>query len=264
MTIPRVDLALFAVVLLLGILFGAVQVSSMPGVPSHGRYHPSDMDDLQAQLLGHTVLPKPYAAASDHPAWITICGFYQTASSATGLRGMTLWNIATPVLLGVNLCLFLGLARQLRFTRSQAIGLTAVFLATGATITWSVVLETHVLAPTGLLLAALILTNRRFTSRLWGRPTPESLAVYGLAIAVSASITITNIMLPLLAVLPMNVFRHPNPSRLASRMASRLPTVTTAFLVGIGSPCLRAPHRLVPDSGSGHATVSRSAGERCR
>ena len=67
MTIPRVDLALFAVVLLLGIIFGAVQVSSMPGVPSHGRYHPSDMDDLQAQLLGHAVLPKPYAAASDHP-----------------------------------------------------------------------------------------------------------------------------------------------------------------------------------------------------
>ena len=234
MTIPRVDLALFAIVLLLGIIFGAVQVSSMPGVPSHGRYHPSDMDDLQAQLLGHTVLPKPYAAASDHPAWITICGFYQTASSATGLRGMTLWNIATPVLLGVNLCLFLGLARQLRFTRSQAIGLTAVFLATGATITWSVVLETHVLAPTGLLLAALILSNRRFTSRLWGRPTPESLAVFGLAIAVSASITITNIMLALLAALPMNVFRHPNPPRLVSRMTSRLPTVTTAFLVGIG------------------------------
>ena len=234
MTIPRADLTLFAVVLLGGIIFGAVQVSSMPGVPSHGRYHPSDMDDLQDQLLGHAVLPKPYAAASDHPAWITICGLYQKTSIATGLRGMQLWNIATPVLLGVNLCLFFGLARQLRFTRSQAIGLTAVFLATGATITWSVVLETHVLAPTGLLLAALILTNRLFTSRLWGRPTPTSLVVYGIAIALSASITITNLMLALLAALPLNVFRHPNPARLVRRMTKRMPTVTTAFLAGIG------------------------------
>ena len=234
MNIPRVDLALFAVVLLSGILFGAAQVATMPGVPSHGRYHPSDMDDLQEQLLGKDVMPKPYAAASDHPAWITICGVYQKASSATGLRGMQLWNLVTPVLLGVNLCLFLGIARHLRFTRGQAIGLTAVFLATGATITWSVVLETHVLAPTGLLLAALILTSRRFTSRLWSRPTPGAVALYGVAIALAASITITNLMLAILAVLPVNVVRHPNPARIANRTMKRLPTLMTAFLVGIG------------------------------
>ena len=103
----RVDLILFPLVLLVGILFGSVQVASMPGVPSHGRYHPSDMDDLQEQLLGHAVLPKPYAAASDHPAWITICGMYQRVSAASGLQGMRLWNILTPMMLGVNLCLFL-------------------------------------------------------------------------------------------------------------------------------------------------------------
>ena len=74
MSVQRVDLILFPLVLLIGILFGSVQVASMPGVPSHGRYHASDMDDLQQQLLGHTVMPKPYAAASDHPAWLMICG----------------------------------------------------------------------------------------------------------------------------------------------------------------------------------------------
>ena len=175
------------------------------------------MDDLQSQLLGHAVLPKPYAAAFDHPAWITICGFYQTASSATGLRGMTLWNIATPVLLGVNLCLFLGLARQLRFTRSQSIGLTAAFLATRASITRSVVLETHVLAPTGLLLAALILTNRRFTSRPWGRPT---LNPGGLWSHRRFRIDHHHQHHACTWRRPVNVFRHSNPSRLASRMTS--------------------------------------------
>ena len=234
MSVQRVDLILFPMVLLIGILFGSVQVASMPGVPSHGRYHPSDMDDLQEQLLGHTVLPKPYAAASDHPAWLMICGLYQTASSATGLRGMQLWNIVTPVILGLNLCLFLGLLRQLRFDRMQALGLTAVFLATGATVTWSVVLETHVLAPTSLLLAALILTNRSITSRLWGRPTPGAIAIYGVAIAIAGSITITNMMLALLAVWPLNVFRHPRPGRLVKKTTRRLPTLVTAFLVGIG------------------------------
>jgi hypothetical protein len=234
MRIQRVDLIIIPVVLLIGILFGSMQVASMPGVPSHGRYHPSDMDDLQQQLLGHTVLPKPYAAASDHPAWLMICGLYQNASNATGLRGMQLWNIVTPILTGLNLCLFLGVARQLRFTRFQALALTAVFLGTGATMTWSVVLETHVLAPTSLLLAALILTNRRFTSRLWSRPTPTVLATYGVAIAIAASITITNIMLAMLAVIPLNVLRHPNPARLVAGTLRRSPTLVTAFLVGIG------------------------------
>ena len=234
MSVQRVDLILFPVVLLIGILFGSMQVASMPGVPSHGRYHPSDMDDLQEQLLGHSVLPKPYAAASDHPAWLTICALYQTASSATGLRGMKLWNIMTPVMLGLNLCLFLGLARQLRFNRLQALALTGLFLSTGATITWSVVLETHVLAPTSLLLVALILTNRRITSRLWARPTPTTLAIYGVAIALAASITITNIMLAFLAVLPVNFIRYPRPVRLVNRTVRRLPTLVTAFLIGIG------------------------------
>ena len=234
MGIRRVDLILFPLVLLVGILFGSVQVASMPGVPSHGRYHPSDMDDLQEQLLGHAVLPKPYAAASDHPAWIAICGMYQRMSAASGLQGMRLWNILTPVMLGVNLCLFLGLLRQLRFSRWQSLGLTAVLLATGATITWSVVLETHVLAPTSLLLVALILTNRRITSRLWTRPTPTSVGTYGVAFALAASITITNIMLAILAVLPLNVFRHPKPNLLLARTMRRIPTLMTAFLVGIG------------------------------
>ena len=234
MSIPRVDLALFPVVLLVGVLFGSMQVASMPGVPAHGCYHPSDMDHLQDQLLGRSVRPNPGAAGADHPAWLAICGAYQKLSAATGLTGMRLWNIAMPVLLGLNLCLFLGVARQLHFTRRQAAGLTAVFLATGATITWSVVIETHVLAPTGLLLGALILTNRRFSSRLWSRPTPYALAGYALVIALAASITITNIMLALLAVLPLNVFRHPHGGRLVSRTVRRLPTLTTALLAGIG------------------------------
>ena len=234
MSVQRVDLILFPMVLLIGILFGSVQVASMSGVPAHGCYHPSDMNHLQDQLLGRSVRPNPGAAGADHPAWLAVCGVYQRMSAVTGLQGMRLWNITMPVLLGLNLCLFLGVARQLRFTRGQSIGLTAVFLATGATITWSVVIETHVLAPTGLLLAALILTNRRFSSRLWTRPTPASLAGYGLAVALAASITFTNIMLPILAVLPVNIFRHSHFSRLVARTARRLPTLVTAMLAGIG------------------------------
>ena len=234
MAIRRVDLILFPVVLLVGILFGSAQVSIMPGVPAHGRYHPSDMDDLQSQLLGHAVLPKPYAAASDHPAWITFCGVYQSISTMTGIQGMRLWNIMTPLLMGVNLCLFLGLLRQLRFERLQAIGLTAVYLATGATITWSVVLETHVLAPTTLLLASLIPSNRRFAGRLWHRSDPASLAIYGLAIALAASITITNMMLALLAVIPVNILRRPGIKQLVAGTVRRLPVLLTAFLAAIG------------------------------
>ena len=128
----------------------------------------------------------------------------------------------------------MGVARQLNFTRRQALAVTAVFLATGATVTWSVVLETHVLAPTGLLLAALLLTNRRLTSRLWSRPTPAVIATYGVAIALAAGITITNIMLALLAVIARNPFRHFAPSRLVARTMRRLPTLGTAFLAGIG------------------------------
>ncbi|MDG2381858.1 MAG: hypothetical protein P8N76_09295 [Pirellulaceae bacterium] len=234
MRIHRVDLIVFPVILLTGILLGSVQVASMPGVPSHGRYHASDMDDLQEQLLGHSVLPKPWSAASDHPGWLAICGLYQRVSTATGLQGMRLWNRLTPVFLGLNLCLFLGLTRQLRFNRLQALALTAVLLASGATITWSVVLETHVLALTSLLLPALILTNRRLTSRLWSRPNPADVATYGVAIAIATSITITNMMLAILAVIPVNFLRHPSPARLVTRTIRRLPTLISASLVGVG------------------------------
>jgi len=231
---PRADLLLFPVVLLMGVLFGTLQVAALPGVPMHGRYHASDMDDLQQQLLGISVMPKPYAAASDHPAWHALCGMYQTTSKAFGLTGMRLWNLVTPLLLGLNLCLFMGLARRLRFDRRQALVLTAVLLSTGATVTWSVVLETHVLALTSLLLAALLITDPRLASRLWRRPTPGAIGSYGVAVALAASITITNIMLAILAVIPLRLLRDWNPVRLAARTLHRLPTLVTAILVGIG------------------------------
>lgn len=230
----RLDLIVFPLVLLIGILFGSWQVSTMPGVPAHGRYHPSDMDDLQEQLLGHSVLPKFYSAASDHPAWLGICSLYQKTSEATGLQEMELWNLAMPLLVGVNLGLFFALARQLRFNCTQALALTAVLLSTGATMTWSVVLETHVLAPTSLLIAALIVSNRRLTSRLWGRPTPFAIATYGLALAIAASITITNMMLAILAVVPGNLFRTPSPARFVRRTLQRLPTLVVSGLVATG------------------------------
>ena len=218
----------------IGLFVGAVQVDLLTGVPSHGRYHASDMDDLQQQLLGYSVRPIRYAAGPDHPAWLMICGVYQKVSMAFGLSGMRLWNAMMPVLLGFNLCLFLALIRRLGFTLFQGISLTAVFLATGATITWSVVLETHVLAPTGLLLAALILSSPRVMLRVWHRPSPTDLGIFGLAIALSASITITNVMLGILTVLHARSIRRPQPLFFIERTVRRLPTLLTGGLVAVG------------------------------
>ena len=61
------------ILFLLGWAVGTLQVESMPGMPMHGRYHASDMDDLQQQLLGYSARPQEYAAGADHPAWYAIC-----------------------------------------------------------------------------------------------------------------------------------------------------------------------------------------------
>ena len=218
----------------IGLFVGAMQVDLLTGVPSHGRYHPSDMDDLQKQLLGHSILPEPYAAGPDHPAWLMICGVYQKVSVAVGLTGMRLWNAMMPVLLGFNLCLFLALIRRLGFTLFQGVSLTAVFMATGATITWSVVLETHVLAPTSLLLAALILSSPGLLLRVWSRPSAVDLGVFGFAIALSASITITNAMLGILTVLHARSIRRPQPLFFIERTVRRFPTLLIGGLVAVG------------------------------
>ena len=219
---------------LVGWLVGILQVSSMPGVPTHGRYHASDMDDLQQQLLGYAARPKDYAAGADHPAWYAICGMYQKTSPALGLDGMQLWNIATPCLLGLNLVLLLALARQVGFSTSQATCLSLAWLGTGGTINWSVVLETHVLAPTSLLLSALILSHPKLTPRIWNRASSSTIAAYGLAIAMAASITITNGALAVLAFVPARFVRRLRPRPLLRGMTKRSTTLLTAGLVGIG------------------------------
>jgi hypothetical protein len=218
----------------IGLFVGAIQVDVLTGVPSHGRYHPSDMDDLQQQLLGYSIRPAVYAAGPDHPAWLMICGVYQKVSMAFGLSGMRLWNAMMPVMLGFNLCLFLTLTRRLGFTLFQGTSLTAVFIATGATITWSVVLETHVLAPTSLLLAALILSSPRLMLRVWNRPSVVDLGIFGFAIALSASITITNVMLGILSVLHARSIRRPQPLFFIKRTVRRFPTLLTGGLIAVG------------------------------
>ncbi|MDA0296771.1 MAG: hypothetical protein O3A31_12415, partial [Planctomycetota bacterium] len=157
----------YLIVFIVGAVAGSIQVAWMPGVPAHGRYHASDSDYLQEDLLGVSLRPGPSAPTADHPAWQAVCGVYQKISAMFDLSGMTLWNIATPVMLGINLCLFLLLTRNLGFDRAQGLGLTVLLLSTGATVNWSLVLETHVLAPTSLLLAALILSDRRMVPRIW-------------------------------------------------------------------------------------------------
>ena len=230
----RSTIACSLTLFLVGLLAGILQVESMPGVPTHGRYHASDMDDLQQQLLGYSARPKEYAAGADHPAWYAICGVYQKTSKTLGLDGMQLWNIAAPCLLGLNLVLFLALARQIGFSTVQAMCLSLAWLGTAATIHWSVVLETHVLAPTSLLLSALILSHPRLTPRIWNRASPRTLAVYGLAIAAAASITITNGALAALALVPARFVRRLQPRPLIREMTRRSPTLLTAGLVGIG------------------------------
>ena len=120
------------------------------------------------------------------------------------------------------------------FPTLQAFALTMVLLGTGATITWSVVLETHVLAPTSLLITALILTRPGLAARLWNRPSTSTLATLGVSIAIAASITITNGMLAALAVVPARFVRRARPLLLGRSIARRLPTLLTATLVGIG------------------------------
>ena len=228
------DLAILSALLLLGILVGSAQVAFMPGVPSLGRYHASDMDDLQQQLFGDSMRPQPNAAGADHPAWYMVCGIYQHLSDATGVSAMRLWNATMPLLLGLNLCLFFCLTRKIGFDRLEGLGLTAVLLSTGGTITWSVVLETHVLAPTSLLLASLILTERRVFQSLWNNPSPTILGVYGLAIALAGIVTITNSMLAILAAAPANLVRRARLRALTRRVFARLPTLGTAGLAGVG------------------------------
>ena len=234
MSSRRITITIHLLVLLAGILVGFLQVNAMPGVPTHGRYHASDMDDLQQQLLGYSARPQEYAAGADHPAWYAICGIYQKTSSALGMEGMRLWDVATPFLLGLNLVLFLALARQIGFTNFEALGLTLVLMGSGATITWSVVLETHVLAPTTLILAALILSHPRLAPRIWNRPSTATLAALGLAIALSASITITNVMLAMLIVVPAGFVRRARVRPLVRETVRRVPTLVTAGLVGLG------------------------------
>ena len=230
----RADVVILSALLLVGILFGSAQVAFMPGVPDNGRYHASNMDVLQPQLFGDSMRPKSYAPGSEHPAWYMVCGIYQHLSSATGVSAIHLWNITMPLLLGLNLCLFFCLTRRVGFDRLEGIGLTAVLLATGGTITWSVVLETHVLAPTGLLLASLILTDRRFFQALWSRPSPTTLGLYGLSIALSGMATITNAMLAILATAPADFAGRPRFRTLIRRTLARLPTLGTAGLASIG------------------------------
>lgn len=222
------------ILFLLGWAVGTLQVESMPGMPMHGRYHASDMDDLQQQLLGYSARPQKYAAGADHPAWYAICGIYQKASVALGLDGMELWNTTVPCLLGLNLVLFLLLARQIGFSTSQSMCLCLAWLGTASTIHWSVVLETHVLAPTSLLLSALILSHPRFAGRIWNRASPHRITVYGLAIATAASITITNGALAALVFLPGRFIRRFRPRPLIRETMKRTPTMLTASLVGIG------------------------------
>lgn len=220
--------------ILAGVLVGFLQVDAMPGVPTHGRYHASDMDDLREQLLGYSARPEEYAAGADHPAWYAICGAYQKTSTAFGLDGMQLWNIATPCLLGLNLALFFALAKQIGFSTFHAMALSMAWLGTAGTTNWTVVLETHVLAPTSLLLSALILSHPRFFPRIWNHASPRTLAAYGLAIALAASITITNGALAGLALVPARFVRRLRPRSLTCEMTRRFPTLFTAGLAGIG------------------------------
>lgn len=234
MNLHHTDLVILLAILLVGTLVGSAQVALMPGVPAHGRYHASDMDDLQQQLFGDSMRPQIYAAGADHPVWYMVCGIYQHLSAATGVSAMRLWNATMPLLLGLNLCLFFCLTKNIGFDRLEGLGLTAVLLAAGGTITWSAVLETHVLAPTSLLLVSLMLSERRVSQRLWDSPSPIILGVYGLAIALAGIVTITNSMLAILAAVPASFVRPPRLILLIRRGFERLPTLATAGLAGVG------------------------------
>ncbi|MCP4835223.1 MAG: hypothetical protein GY895_10720 [Phycisphaera sp.] len=86
----RATIGVQVLVLFAGMLVGFLQVDALPGLPTHGRYHASDMDDLRMQVLGFTARPQEYPAGADHPAWYLIRGIHQQASSRLGLEGLRL------------------------------------------------------------------------------------------------------------------------------------------------------------------------------
>ena len=70
--------------------------------------------------------------------------------------------------------------------------------------------------------------------RIWNRPSAVDLGIFGFAIALSASITITNVMLGILTVLHARSIRRPHPSFFVERTVRRFPTLLTGGLVAVG------------------------------
>ena len=93
------------------------------------------MDDLQEQLRGCSARPKEYAAGADQTDWYAISGLHPRASTALGLEGMRLWNIATPMPAGIEPRPLHVTRETDRFPTLEALALTMVLLGTGAAIT---------------------------------------------------------------------------------------------------------------------------------
>lgn len=231
----RIDGVACVLLLFAGTLFGLLLAGVVEtGAFAFGEYHASNTSEILIQLRGESARPSINAAGPDHPAWLAFCGVYRRVATALGCPGTTLWLRAAPVMIGVNLALLFIILRRLRFRRADSLGLVALFASLGATINWSVVVETHVLSPTSLLLATLLVIHHPGIGRRERSPRPRDLLAYGVAMALAASVTITNVMLGILAAVPFADFRRGALRKAAIRSGRRLPTVMVSGLIGVG------------------------------
>ncbi|MAB71188.1 MAG: hypothetical protein CMJ54_01635 [Planctomycetaceae bacterium] len=204
------------------------------GVFAYGEYHASNGSAVLSQLTGDSIQPVINSAGPDHPAWLAFCGVFHRVAAAIGRPVTDVWLHATAVMLGVNLMLLFLILGRLRFRTTERLALVALLVSLGATVNWSIVVETHVLSPTSLMLASLlVLGNPALRPR--GRSARAGDAItYGIAMALAASVTITNVMIGILAALPLAALRNGRIRKAGRIFSRRFPLMLTSGLVGIG------------------------------
>ncbi|MAD20189.1 MAG: hypothetical protein CMJ52_08370 [Planctomycetaceae bacterium] len=174
------------------------------------------------------------SAGPDHPAWLAFCGIFHRVAGEIGRPVTDLWLHATAVMLGVNLMLIFLILRRMRFRTTECLALVAVLVSLGATVNWSIVVETHVLSPTSLMLASLLILGTPALRRRGRCARPSDAITCGVAMALAASVTITNVMIGILAALPIAAIRNGRIRKAARILGRRFPLLLASGLVGIG------------------------------
>ncbi len=229
------DVSVCLFLLAFGTVFGlSLALFVETGAFAYGEYHASNGSAILMQLTGESIRPVINSAGPDHPAWLAFCGVFHRVAGAIGLPVTDLWIYVTAVTLGVNLMLLFLVLRRLRFRMTERLALVALLVSLGATINWSIVVETHVLSSTTLLLASLLILGNPALRRRGRSARPDDALAYGLTMALAASVTITNVMIGILAALPLATLRNGRIRKATRTLGRRFPLMLVSGLVGIG------------------------------